>query len=145
MYGKAFGSVLGGYSSGDAYAVDLLSDTMKLMLCTASYTPDLDAHQFKSDVTNEITGTGYTAGGVTLAGKTLTYSSGSNKTIFDCNDAVWAAATITFRYAILYKSTGTNSTSPLIGIMDFGSDVASTGGDATVVFNAGGVWELTAN
>ena len=46
--------------------IDFNSDSIKVMLCTSSYTPDLDAHVYKSSVTNEVTGTGYTAGGAVL-------------------------------------------------------------------------------
>lgn len=42
------------------------TDTIKLMLCTSSYAYDLDAHVYQSSVTNEVSGTGYTAGGVTI-------------------------------------------------------------------------------
>lgn len=44
--------------------IDFDTDTIKAMLCAAGYTPDLDAHDYKNDVTNEVTGTGYTAGGL---------------------------------------------------------------------------------
>ena len=44
-------------------AIDWLNDTIKVMLVTSAYTPDQDAHDFKDDITNEISGTGYTAGG----------------------------------------------------------------------------------
>jgi hypothetical protein len=47
--------------------IDFDSDTIKIMLTTSSYTPDLDAHDFKDDVTNEVSGTGYTATGATLS------------------------------------------------------------------------------
>lgn len=52
--------------------IDLANDTIKVMLLTSSYTPDLD-HDFVDDVSaNEVSGTGYTAGGATLASKAIT-------------------------------------------------------------------------
>jgi len=48
-------------------AIDLDTDTIRVMLVTSSYTENKDTHTKRSDVTNEITGTGYTAGGVTAA------------------------------------------------------------------------------
>lgn len=52
---------------------DLDTDTLKAMLCTSAYTPNRATHAYKSDVTNEITGTGYTAGGATLTTPTIAY------------------------------------------------------------------------
>jgi hypothetical protein len=85
-----------------------------------------DTHRYKSSVTNEVTGTGYTAGGVTLTSKTAVYDVASNTLTLDCADPTWAASTITARYLVFYKDTGTASTSPLIAYVDFGED-RSTG------------------
>lgn len=46
--------------------IDLDTDQIKAMLTTSTYTPNRDTHAYKSDVTNEITGTGYSAGGVVV-------------------------------------------------------------------------------
>lgn len=124
--------------------VDWLNDTVKVMLCTSTYTPDQDAHVFKSSVTNEVTGTGYTAGGQTLASKTLTYSSATNTTTLDAADTVWPASTLTARYAVIYSDTGTAGTSPLIGYVDFGADVPSSGSNFTLTWDPSGLLTLTA-
>jgi hypothetical protein len=52
--------------------IDFESDTIKVALVTDSYTPDQDSHDFFDDVTNEVSGTGYTAGGETLTSKSVT-------------------------------------------------------------------------
>ena len=52
-------------------ALDMDNDTFKCMLVTASYTPNFETHTNKSDVTNEVSGTGYTAGGETLTSLSL--------------------------------------------------------------------------
>ena len=52
-------------------SIDLDTDTIKVLLVTSAYTPDQDTHTKHSDVTNEVSGTGYTAGGATLANKSL--------------------------------------------------------------------------
>ncbi|QHB38176.1 hypothetical protein SEA_VOLT_60 [Gordonia phage Volt] len=57
--------------------VDLNSDTIKVMLTTSA--PDQDAWQFKSSVTGEVTGTGYTAGGATVASPTFSYNTSSSR------------------------------------------------------------------
>ena len=104
LYGNLFQSAFG------SNAINLLSDTIKVMLTTSSYTPDQDTHQFKSSVTNEVSGTGYTAGGASLTSKTFTYTGASNTNTFDAADTTWSSATITARYAVIYKSTDRKST-----------------------------------
>lgn len=122
---------------------DLTSVTVKCALVTSSYTPDIDNHEFFSDITNEITGTGYTAGGATLSSKTVTYDSTDNESVFDAADATWSSSTLTARGAVVYKSTGTAATSPLIRYIDLGSDQKSLSSTFTVVFDAEGIINLT--
>jgi hypothetical protein len=124
--------------------VDFDSDTIKVALLTSSYTPDQDAHDYFNDVSSyEVTGTGYTAGGATLASKTVTYDSGSNVIVLDAADTTWASSTITARYAVVYDSTGTASTSALIGYVDFGSDQSSTNGNFTITWDSTGIVRIT--
>jgi len=52
--------------------IDFENDTFKLALVTSSYTPDRDTHDNFDDITNEVSGTGYTAGGAALANLTVT-------------------------------------------------------------------------
>ena len=124
--------------------VDYDTDTIKVALLTSSYTPDQDAHDYFNDVSSfEVSGTGYTAGGNTLASKTATYDSATNVIILDAADTTWASSTITARYAVVYDSTGTSSTSALIGYVDFGSDQASTNGNFTITWDATGIVRIT--
>ena len=110
--------------------IDLSGDTIKVALCTSSYTPDQDAHDYFDDITNEISGTGYTSGGEELSNKSESAASGTYT--FDADDTVWSSSTFTARYAIIYKDTGTPGTSPLIGYVDFGADVSPTASDMTI-------------
>lgn len=119
------------------------SDTIKVALCTSTYVPNQDTHAYFSDVTNEVVGTGYTAGGATLASKTVTYTAATNTQTFDAADTSWAASTITARYAVVYDSTGTASTSALIGYVDFGADVVSSGGTFSITWDAAGIFTAT--
>ena len=124
--------------------VDMDSDTIKVMLCTSTYTPNQDTHQYKSSVTNEVTGTGYTAGGLTLTGTVVAYTAGTNTLNFDAADAVWTTSTITARYAVVYDSTpGTDATRPLICYVDFGADVVSSGGSFTIAWDVAGIVSVT--
>jgi hypothetical protein len=92
---------------------DLQNGTVKVML-TNNYTP-LQTHQFKSDVTNEASGTGYTAGGATLTSKTVTVNTTTNIATFSCANPVWVNTSITFNGFVMYIDSGTASTSPLVG------------------------------
>jgi len=124
--------------------VDFDSDTIKVALLTSSYTPDQDAHDYFNDVsTYEVSGTGYTAGGATLASKTATYDSSTNVIVLDAADVTWSSSTITARYAVVYDSTGTASTSALIGYVDFGSDQSSTNGNFTITWDSTGIVRIT--
>jgi len=126
--------------------VNFATDTVKVMLCTSSYTPDQDVHRYKSSITNEIPATGgYTARGLTLTGKTLTYDAPSNTLTLDSADPVWTATTFAaVHYAIFYVDTGADGTSPLICYMDFQSDYATTAQDFTIILPATGIVQATA-
>src|SRR5580765_471268 len=101
-------------------AIDLsvvTAGAFKAMLTTSSYVVDataIDTHQFRSSVTNEITGTGYTAGGVALTTVTCTYDTPTNEVRWDFDDPTWTGATFTARNMIIYKVVGSAATDPLI-------------------------------
>ena len=122
--------------------IDLDTDTIKVMLTTSAYTPDQDAHEFKSSVTNEVSGTGYSAGGQALANKSVTADNTDNEGVFDADDVTWSTSTITARYAVIYKDTGSAATSPIIAIIDFGSDKVSSAGNFTIAWAAEGILNL---
>ena len=124
-------------------SIDLDTDTIKVALVTSSYTPNQDTHDNFDDVTNEVTGTGYTAGGASLANKAVTADTTDNEGVFDADDVTWSSSTITARGAVVYKSTGTASTSPLICYLDFGSDQTSSSGNFTITWNSEGIVNLT--
>jgi hypothetical protein len=133
MYGPAMTSAFN-------KEIDWDSDTIKVMLCTSSYTPNQDTHRYKSDVTNEVTGTGYTAGGATLTTIAPSYASGTNTLTLDANDVSWPNSTIVARYAVVYDATpSTDATRPLIGYVDFGQDISTTAGTFSIVWDAAGV------
>lgn len=125
--------------------IDWDSDTIKVALLNNTYTPDQDAHNYYDDVVAyEVTGTGYTAGGITLANKTNTYNSATNVIVLDADDVTWASSTITARYAVVYDATpATNATRPLIGYVDFGSDQSSSNGNFTITWDSTGIVRVT--
>lgn len=119
--------------------VVLTTDTIKLSLHSSSYVPDIDADEFFSNVDNEVAASGtYAAGGATLTVASSTDDT-DNEGVFDATDVSFTSATITARYAIIYKSTGTASTSPLILYLDFSTDQISTAGTFTIAFAAEGI------
>lgn len=116
-----------------------------MALCTTTYTPDVDSHDFYNDVTNELsTAGGYTSGGITLT-CSVTQDNTNNRAIYDATDVNVASLSATFRYGVIYKSTGVSTTSPLICVIDFtGSGNQTINGVWDVTWNAGGVFNLTA-
>jgi hypothetical protein len=113
-------------------AIDFDTDTFKVMLVTSSYTPDKDTHDKRNDVTNEVSGTGYTAGGVTSV-CTVTKDTANDRVTLSFAAVSWASSTITARGAVIYKSRGgASSADELVAYNDFGSDVASASGTFTV-------------
>lgn len=124
-------------------SIDLDTDTIKVALVTSTYTVDQDAHDFFDDITNEVSGTGYTAGGATLANKAVSQDNTDNEGVFDADDASWTTASFTARAAIIYKSTGAAGTSPLIAYIDFGSDKTVSAGTFTIQWASEGILNLT--
>ncbi|MHB1316179.1 MAG: hypothetical protein ACYCX2_12010 [Christensenellales bacterium] len=122
--------------------IDFDSDTIKVMLCTSGYTPDQDTHIYKASVDNEVTGDGYTAGGASLASKTIGYTAGTNVIKLDAADVLWSASTITARYAVIYDDTP-ETDKPLLGYVDFGADVVSVAGTFTITWDAAGICTIT--
>lgn len=111
------------------------SDTFKVMLVTSSYTPNKDTHEDRADVTNEVSGTGYTTGG-TATTPTITLDTSNDRVDLTFSNVSWASATITARAAVIYKSTGTAANDLLVAYVDFGSDVSSTNAAFAVTFSS---------
>jgi hypothetical protein len=120
---------------------DLDGDTFKCALLTSAYTPDATDVVF-ADLSGEVVGTGYTAGGASLANVSWVTSGTGAK--LDADDPSWTNATITARYAVIYKVGTANSlVNPLVCLLDLGSDKGVAGGTFTVNFNAAGILTLS--
>ena len=103
------------------------SQTFKIALYTSS--ADLSASTTAYATTNEVSGTGYTAGGNTL---TVVAPTTSGTTAYlDFADTIWNSATITARGALIYRSTTGN---PAVAVLDFGADKSTTGGAFEIKF-----------
>ena len=113
-------------------AIDADTDSFKAMLVTSAYTPNKDTDDKRDDVTNEATGTGYTAGGVATA-CTVTKDTANDKVTLSFAAVSWATSTITARALVIYKSRGgASSADELVAYNDFGSNVSSAGGTFSV-------------
>jgi len=110
--------------------IDIDTSTIKAVLLSSSYTPNLSAHEIISDV----------SGSRLNADKTLT---GVTKSlgVVDANDVTWTAVTAGFTasYVALYKDSGVVGTSYLIALFDTITNfpVSTNGGDITVTWDNG--------
>ena len=112
--------------------IDFDSDTFKAMLVTSTYSPNKDTHDKRDDVTNEVTGTGYTAGGTTCS-VTVTKDTANDKVTITLGSVSWSSSTITARGCVYYKSRGgASSADEIVAYNDFGGDVSTTGGTFSV-------------
>lgn len=98
---------------------------------------NLDAWVNRSDVTNEVTGTGYTAGGVAVTATVSSVDTTNNRVSIAFSNLApgWTSSTITALAATIYVSTGTASTDKLVTMVDFGGTVSSTNGNFSVTFS----------
>lgn len=102
------------------------ADTFKVMLLTSTATPNKDTWTRRSDVTNEVSGTGYTSGGATLSTSVGSTDTTNDRVDISTGAATWATSTITARYAIYYKARGgASSADELVACVDFGQDVST--------------------
>ena len=108
---------------------NLSTDTLYIALYTAA--ADLNESTTVYSATNEVTGTGYVAGGVALTGVTI--SSSGYTAYVDFSDVVFGAS-VTARCALIYNDTVVGK--PSIAVLDFGGDKTSTAGNFTVQFPA---------
>lgn len=104
-------------------------NTFKIALYTNSAT--LGASTTVYTTSGEVPSSGgYTAGGITLTGTSLTLS-GSTAIVDFTTDPQWTTSTITARGALIYNSTNGNRA---VMVLDFGSDKSSSSSTFTIVF-----------
>ena len=111
------------------------SDNIYIALYTSSAT--LSAATDGYTTSDEVTGTGYTAGGNALASKAVTENSTSG--VFDAADPEWTSASFTARGALIYNKTlgdASSNSRGAIAVLDFGGDFTVSGGTFKIVFPA---------
>ena len=140
------------YASAKEYigdsTIDLDGHTFTAQLHSSSYTPDLNSHTVRADLTNELaTANGYTAGGANLGSVTWVNSSGT--VTFDSADVQWTASggSITARFSVIYDNTPASPLDPLLcyALLDTTpADVTATAGNTfTVQMNASGIFTMS--
>ena len=111
-------------------AIDLDTDTIKVMIVTSGYTP-AQGHDFINHATgSQVTGTNYTAGGAAISGVTLALDGNTVEWIH--SDITWTQHASGFtngRTFVWYHDTGTPATSKLIMYMSEASDFGNVAGD----------------
>ena len=149
LYGKLGANIIGGEAASDAGQMDYLSDTMRMTLHTTTYSPNIDTNEAFADATNELgTANGYTANGVALATKTVSYNATGNVTTLSADDFSWTAsgAGLTFRYVVLHDDSIATGppVKPLWGFMDDTGVTLAAGSTYTVDITASGLLTVTA-
>jgi len=104
------------------------AQSYKIALYTSS--ASLDAATTAYTTSNEVTGTGYSAGGNTLTISTAPTTSGTTA-FLSFATTTWTTATITARGALIYQVGGST---PSVAVLDFGGDKTSTAGDFQITF-----------
>ena len=120
-------------------SIDWDTSVIKVALVTSSYVPDADTHTiFATHVTNEVVGTGYTAGGATLTTIAPTVDIVNDVAKYDADDVTWPSSTITARGAVVYEATNGH----LICYCDFITDKSSSDGNFTIAWHTDGVFKI---
>ena len=109
----------------------MATDTIKIALYSSS--ASMDATTTAYSTSNEISGTGYTAGGVALTSQTVATS--GTTAYFDAADPAWTSASFTANGALIYNSTNSDKA---IVVLAFGGDFTVAGGTFKIVFPAAG-------
>lgn len=136
-----------GDSAQISSVIDFENDTFKAMLLTSSHTPDIDAEVFIDDVSsNEVSTSGsYTSGAGNGFSVTMTGSTDDTNDLgaVDAADLQATSITTTARYLAIYKWTGSASTSPIVFVFDFGSNVTAVSGTLDIVVASAGLATLS--
>lgn len=116
------------------------AETHKALMTTDTYAPNFDTHDFRDDITNEVSGTGYTAGGQTVTTTDITPASPAAGQIkLDFADPSWASSTIASAMCLVhYYNVGSAATDALSLLLDFVTAVSTTNGTLLVQIAANG-------
>lgn len=123
--------------------------TIKVALFPSTITINQDTDEtIATHIASELTGTGYTARGAELTLSDPATGSGTHQIKLDAADVVWTiTGTLSAgaRYGLIYKDTGNNSTSYLLGWVDFDADKNPEDGTLTIQWDTNGILTMSAS
>lgn len=130
--------------------IDILDDELKIMLVSSSYTPNIHTDKYKSNITGEINGEGYTLGGLTL--KNVKYTTSNGIATLKADNPRWTDLNIdNLKYAVIYDNTPFTSSSnldtakSLIAYIDYGKPLNVINAELEVEWNIDGIIKLIIN
>jgi hypothetical protein len=126
------------FNNTKAFALNA-TDTIKWEFVSDSYTPNFDTHDEEADITNEVTGTGYTTGGETLASPTCALT--SSFVVFDGTDVSLSTTTLSLVRGVV-GFDDTLSGKPLLWATTFGADYSTTAGTFAITWSASGIFRV---
>lgn len=140
MAARAFGKFVQHVAKAD---IDFDTASLKAMLVGSGYTPNYDTHEFRSDVTSEVSGTGYTSGGISLTSESITLDTTNDRLKVDADDANFGTLTVSgITGLVVYVDTGSSATDQLVSFHSFSSQSPS-GVNFTYAFHADGILYTT--
>lgn len=137
MTARGYGNFLLHMAKAD---VDFDTASLAAMLATSSYVPDFGVHEFRSDVTDEVAGTGYTAGGLALTGVAVALDAVNSWVNIAADDADFGTLTVSgIAQLIVYVDTGSSATDLLVSCHTLPAPRSVTAGNFTYKFAADGI------
>lgn len=125
----------------DTAGQSLEAETHKELLVQDAHTPDFTVHDFRDDITDEVSGTGYTTGGVAITSTEITLATGT--LTYDAADTVYTTVTISDAMAgVIFFNVGTAATDQLVCLQDFVTAASATAANFTIQHNASGIFTL---
>ena len=121
---------------------DLENEAFKVALVTSDYIADQDAHAYYADLSAEVVGPGYTAGGKDLGAPVLSRDDDNDLAVLSADSLIWTVATFVARAAVIYQDSGDPASSPLLAYIDFEEDLESEGEDFLLQWHADGILTL---
>lgn len=140
MTARAYGKFIQHLAKAD---IDVDSLALGAVLLGSGHTPNFDTHEFRSDLTSEVTGTGYSSGGIALTGEAVTLDTTNHWLKIDADDADFGTLTVTgIVQLVLFIVTGSSATDYLVSNHSFSSQSPS-GVPFKYAFNANGIGTIS--
>lgn len=121
------------------------SNSLKAMLVTSAYTPNVAIHDYRDDITGEVTASGYVAGGITLSDVVWAYDSTNRWSTLTAGNPAWGALAVTnVRYIVVYANMGSAAADILLSYVDLGVDTDLTAQGIVIDWPDTGIYRSSA-